>query len=126
MIKQEYTIKAPIEKVWEALVEPKLIEKWSGAPAEMSDKKNAEFKLWRGGIWGKNTWVDAPKHLEQDWFGGKWENPSKLCIAMTEEGGKTHVTLMHCDVPEKEERDFADGWKNYYFGPLIQLVEGAI
>lgn len=33
-IRQIYEIHAPIEKVWEALVDPRIIAKWGGGPAK--------------------------------------------------------------------------------------------
>lgn len=125
MIHQHFHIKAPLAKVWDALISPTIIEQWSGAPAEMSGKAKATFKLWNGDVWGTNTFVRAPVHLEQDWFGGKWDKPSKLCIALTDERGETIVTICHSYVPADEERDFANGWKNSYFEPLKAYVEAA-
>ena len=122
MIKQTYIIKAPIEDVWKALVDPKLIEQWSGAQAEMDLSVGGTFQLWNGDIWGTNTFIDAPKHLEQDWFGDKWDKPSKVCFAMVSDDGQTTLVLCHGEIPERE-KDFADGWRDYYFEPLKKLVE---
>ena len=46
VIKQEYHIWAPLERVWDALVNPKTIEKWGAGKAEMSDKEEKKFSLW--------------------------------------------------------------------------------
>ena len=56
-IKKIYTINSSVDKVWEALVNPKIIEKWSGAKVEMSDQKDFNFKFWDGDIFGKNLEV---------------------------------------------------------------------
>lgn len=123
MIQQRYKIKASVEKVWQALTDPKTIEQWSGAPAEMDDQQGNNFRLWNGDIWGTNTFVHAPDHLEQDWFGGKWDQPSKVCMALTSDNGQTTVVLCHSHVPQAEEKDFADGWRDFYFEPLQKLLE---
>lgn len=52
-IKKKYIIKAPINKVWQALVDPKEITAWGAGPAEMSDKPGADFSIWGGDIFGK-------------------------------------------------------------------------
>lgn len=122
MILQHYKIRAPIERVWAALVTPGLIKQWSGAPAKMSAAEKADFELWSGDIWGTNTLVKAPRHLEQDWYGGKWKKPSKVCFALVEENGVTEVTLCHSLIPENE-KDFADGWRDYYMDPIKKLLE---
>lgn len=84
MIKQHYTIKASVEDVWDALVNPKVIKKWSGAKAKMSDKEGTDFSLWGGGIWGTNTKTKENELIEQDWYGGDWDKPSKVVIKLTE------------------------------------------
>ncbi len=54
VIKQTYIIKAPLEKVWNALTDPKIIEKWGAGPAIMDSKEGTEFSLWGGDIfWEK-------------------------------------------------------------------------
>lgn len=125
MIKQIYEISAPAEKVWQALTDPEIIEQWSGALAVMDADESTEFSLWGGDIWGKNTKMIPNKLIEQDWYGGKWPEPSKLTIEFSEEGGATSIILTHVDVPEKEEQDFADGWRDYYFGPMKDLLEAS-
>ncbi len=121
-IKQTYKIKAPIEKVWEALVSPELINKWGGGPAKMSDKLE-EFSLWGGDVHGKNIEVKENKLLKQEWFGGKWDKPSIMNFELSEKDGITTVDLFQTDVPDDEEKDIDSGWKNYYMEPLKKLVE---
>lgn len=121
--KQEYVINAPADKVWEALVDPKIIEKWGGGPAKMSDKEGAAFSLWGGDIWGKNTKVVPLKLLIQDWYGGKWDGPSVVTFSLTDKNGKTILTLAHENLPDAGWEEFADGWKEDYLGPLKELVE---
>lgn len=120
---KRYLIKTPIGKVWESLVSPKIIEKWGGGPAEMSDIEGAEFKLWGGDIHGKNTKVIKNKMLAQDWYGGDWDEPSKVTFALTKKGGKTVLELVHENVPDSEAKDIDSGWDDYYLGPMREYLE---
>jgi hypothetical protein len=45
-IEQTYEIKAPINKVWGALVDLEVIAEWGGGPAEMTASEGVEFSLW--------------------------------------------------------------------------------
>ena len=54
-IEKSYLINAPVSKVWQALVDPDLIEKWGGGPVEMRADVGAEFALWCGSIHGTVT-----------------------------------------------------------------------
>lgn len=121
---QTYEIDAPIEKVWMGLTEPEEIEKWGGGPAEMDGLEGTEFSLWGGDIYGTNTKVVEHKLLEQDWFGGEWEEASKVKFEFAEVDGKTKVVLTHENIPDEEADDIEDGWREYYMGPLKEYLEG--
>lgn len=122
-IKQKYSINAPVTNVWDALVNPKTIDKWGAGPAKMTDKKGRKFSLWGGDIWGVNTKVVAQKKLVQDWYAGKWEKPSIVTFTLSSSKDKTLLSLVHTNVPDSEAKDISAGWKDYYLVPLTELVE---
>ncbi len=122
-IKQTYIIEAPVEKVWEALTDPKIIDDWGAGPAKMSPEEGVEFEIWGGDIWGKNLKVVPRKQLVQEWTSGEWDKPSKVTFTLSEEKGKTKIDLLHEGVPEMEAEELDDGWKKYYLGPLKELLE---
>jgi activator of HSP90 ATPase len=123
-IYKEYEIKAKVSDVWEALVNPKVIEKWSGAPAIMSDKEGEEFKLWGGDMHGTNTKVITNERLEQDRYGGDWKEASKVVFELEDKGDTTLLRLTHTDLPEDEAENFSQGWDDYYCGAIKELFEG--
>ncbi|MFY9484695.1 MAG: SRPBCC domain-containing protein [Patescibacteria group bacterium] len=122
-IKKTYLIAASPGSVWQALVTPKIIDRWGAGPAKMNDQVGTKFSLWGGDIHGTTTEVVPNKKLVQDWFGGDWEKPSKVTIKLTDENGKTRVELIHTDLPEEEVKSFANGWDDYYFGAIKELLE---
>ncbi len=131
-IKQVYHINAPVETVWQALVDPKVIDSWDGGPAKMSPKAGASFSLWGGDIHGKNLEAVENKKLVQEWYSGDWSKPSKATFTLKEEEAhpkvravqaKTRVELLHEDVPDAEEKDIAEGWNIYYLGEIKRLLE---
>ncbi len=122
-IRQTYHIKASIEEVWRALVDPKYIEGWGGGPAKMSDKVGSQFSLWGGDIHGKNIEVVPGKLLVQEWFGGKWDSPSIATFNLSSKNDETTIDFVHEDVPESDYEDIEQGWKDYYLGPLKDYLE---
>lgn len=122
-IRQTYSIKAPIERVWQALVDPKEIEGWGAGPAEMDDKVGTLFKLWGGDVHGKNVEVIEDKRLVQEWYGGDWPEPSKVTISLQADGDDTVLNLVHEDIPDKEAGSIDDGWNRYYFGEMKKYLE---
>ena len=122
-VKKTYLIKAPLEKVWKALVDPKMIDDWGAGPAQMDDQAGTEFKLWGGDIFGKNVEVVANKKLVQDWFEDNWDQPSKVTFTLSQKNGKIKVTLLHENIPDSEEKEIDDGWDSYYLGPMKEYLE---
>ena len=122
-VQKKYVIKAPIEKVWQALVDPNIIEKWGAGSAKMTDKENFEFSLWGGDIFGKNTKVIPKKILEQDWYGGKWEQPSKVVFTLLEKSGITELSLAQNNIPDSQAENIDSGWDDYYLGAIKDYLE---
>lgn len=123
-LEKHYTIAAPLSHIWQALIDPKKIADWGAGPAKMNEKNNESFSLWGGEIYGKNVRVEKNKLLEQEWFGGKWEEPSIVTIHLEEiDKNKTSITLVQKHIPDEEEKSIDQGWDDYYFGPLKEYLE---
>lgn len=123
-IEQTYSIKAPVAKVWQALTDDKVMERWGAGPAKMDPTKGGEFSLWGGDIHGTNTKFIPEKILEQDWYGHDHpERKYKVTFTLNLDGAATAVHLLHADVPDEEVKDFENGWRDYYFNPMKKLLE---
>lgn len=122
-IKQTYLIDASLDEVWQALVNPKYINSRGGGPAKMNDKVGSKFELWEGDIHGKNIKVVPLKKLVQEWVEGNWKHPSIVAFTLILERGVVKIDLLHTDVPDNEAKDIAQGWKDYYLGPLKKFLE---
>lgn len=125
-IEQRYLIKVRPEKVWDALTNQKTIKEWGAGPAVMNDKVGAEFSLWGGDVYGKNLEVLEKKKLVQEWYGGEWAVPSIVTIKLSYDGDCTEVLLYHKDLPKSEVKEFDEGWRDYYFGPIKKLLESKL
>ncbi len=124
-LKQSVKIKAPIAKVWDALVNSKAIEGWGAGPnVVMNDKVGTEFKLWGGEIHGKNIEVKQNVKLVQEWISGHWAKPSRVEFNLhSDDGMTTQLDLIHENIPDEEYADIDKGWKDYYLGPMKKYVE---
>ena len=122
-LKQSYTINAPVSKVWQALIDIGDIEEWGAGPAVMDDKVGTHFKLWGGDIHGQNLEVVPEKQLKQEWYGGEWPQPSHVTFHLSKVPEGTKLELIHENIPDEAYIDIANGWKQYYIGPLKEFVE---
>jgi activator of HSP90 ATPase len=122
-LRQTYVIKAPVKKVWQALVNQNIIYKWGGGPAKMDDKEGTDFKLWGGDIFGKNIKIIKEKELTQDWLEKGWEKPSLVTFKLAPRAKNTELILIHKNIPDDRVDDIAAGWKDYYLGPMKDYLE---
>src|SRR5579863_5897259 len=104
-----YHINAPVEKVWQTLIDPKIISEWSGAKTKMDAQEGSDFSLWDGDIFGKNIKVIQNEELKQEWYGGKWDKPSIVLFRLKDVGGKTELKLSQQDIPDNEAEDIDKG-----------------
>ncbi|HEY6162472.1 MAG TPA: SRPBCC domain-containing protein [Bacteroidia bacterium] len=120
-IKQSYEMKATPSQVFKALTDARIIAKWSGAPAKMSARKGAKFELWGGDMFGKNLEVVKDKKLVQEWCTHTFS--SKATFTIKAKGKNSIVDLLHENVPAQSYKNYSDGWKHYYLGPMQQMFE---
>ena len=122
-IKKVYNISSGIDQVWQALVDPAVINKWGGGPSKMDSNVGSDFKLWGGDIFGKNIEVVPPKKLVQEWFGGDWPEASIVTFSLKENKNDTILELEQINVPEDYINDISQGWDKFYIGPLKKMLE---
>ncbi|MBL7883718.1 MAG: SRPBCC domain-containing protein [Bacteroidia bacterium] len=122
-IQQTYEMNASPEEVFEALVNPEIIQLWSEDEAKMSDQVGASFMLWGGQMFGINLEVVKNKKLVQEWSYDQWDAPSKVTMVIKPKGKKAIVELLHEDVPEKSLKSITEGWNDYYLGAMQEMFE---
>ncbi|HEX8516125.1 MAG TPA: SRPBCC domain-containing protein [Bacteroidia bacterium] len=122
-IEQKYEMSATPEEVFEALVNPDVIQTWSGDEAKMGSNPGDTFSLWGGQMFGKNLEIVPNKRIVQEWSYDQWDAPSKVTLNLKAKGKKTIVELLHEDVPEKSMRTITESWNSYYFGAMQEMFE---
>jgi activator of HSP90 ATPase len=122
-IEQNYTINAPVSKVWQALTDANMAEQWGAAPAKVDAREGGEYSYWDGDIHGTFTKLVSEKLIEQDWYGH--DNPDwKYNVTFTFEGDD-NATIVHMVFSGNildEQKDIKD-WQDYYFTPIKELLE---
>jgi uncharacterized protein YndB with AHSA1/START domain len=125
-IVKEITIKAPAERVFQALTDPRQRVKWWGAEGRFQ-ATHMESDLRPGGAWlmrgtgmggkpfivhGEYRAIDRPRLLEFTWLADWDENAleSVVRLDLEERDGATTVRLTHSGLTSERARENYKGW----------------
>ncbi|MCE5347835.1 MAG: SRPBCC domain-containing protein [Bacteroidales bacterium] len=121
IFKKIFKINAEPADVYAALTNPYTIELWSGYPAQMSTEPGSEFSLWEDDISGKNLEFIQDRKVVQEWYFGDQAEKSIVTITIVPDRENSQVTVEHTNIPDEEFNDIAEGWREYYFGAIIDF-----
>ena len=98
----------------------------TGAPAKITTKVGAQYKVWGDYISGKNLHLVKDKLIVQSWRGSDWraEDPDSLFMISLEANGKdTVLTMIHSNVPDEQYDGLVEGWKDFYWKPWKKALK---
>jgi len=124
-IKQTVTIKATPHAIYEALMDEKKHAVFTGGEAKISRKTNGKFTIYGGDIEGKNLELVPDRKIVQSWRYSDWTeghySKATFSLEPTEKG--TRLTFTQTDVPDDKYEDIKQGWKDYYWGPMKEMLK---
>jgi len=126
-IKMSITLPVKAKELYNAWLDGKSHEAFTGGEATASKKEGDDFTAWDGYIWGKNMELKEGEFIKQTWRTGEF--PSKapdsiLELTFEEKGGKTKLSLCHYNLQKGDAKKYGDGWKAHYFEPMKAYFEG--
>ena len=119
--KKSFKINAEPSDVYSALTNPFTIEIWSGYPVQMSEEPGSEFSLWEGDITGRNLEFIRDRKVVQEWYFGEQKDKSIVTITIQPDREDSQVTVEHTNIPDDDFDDIAEGWREYYFGAIMNF-----
>ncbi|HEX6348321.1 MAG TPA: SRPBCC domain-containing protein [Candidatus Dormibacteraeota bacterium] len=127
---KELDVRAPIEKVWEALTDAESIQAWMrSGDVEVDLRPGGSYRFFGGETTGVFTRVMRPHALEYSWRQAGWDpewSDSVVAWDLRPDGeDATHIHLRHTAFPNEEELQAHDArWDEYFLGPLRDWLEG--
>lgn len=115
------TIPAPPEKVYQALLDPKLHTDFTGSLSTGGMNVGDKFTAWDGYIMGKHLKLTPSSFMQQEWSTTEWPAdypPSIVEWHFKKVPGGTELTLKHRKAPISQVDDYKQGWEDFYFQPL--------
>jgi uncharacterized protein YndB with AHSA1/START domain len=124
-IHQEVVIKAPPQRVYDALTDAKRFSAFTGgAPAEISREAGGAFTCFGGMIQGRQIELVPGQRIVQAWRAGNW-SPGVYSIVrfdLQDTGGQTRLVFEHTGFPEDQGEHLASGWNQMYWEPLKKYL----
>jgi activator of HSP90 ATPase len=124
-IKQSVTIKASPHDVYEALMDSKKHAKFTGGKASISRKVGGKFTAFDDYCEGINLELVPDKKIVQSWRANDWPEGhySKATFALNKTQGGTNLTFTQTSVPEDQYDAVSQGWREYYWAPMKEMLE---
>ena len=131
------TIHAPVEDVWDALIDPEKIKQYYFGATILTDWREGNPIVWKG-EWDGQTYEDKchimrvvpGQTLQYSHFSpligqdDKPENYHVITIELDNQGEETKVTLSQDNNPSEEDRQHAEANWNMMLCNLKRVVEG--
>lgn len=124
-IRQSVTIKAVPHEVYEALMDSKKYGAFTGGKAVISRAVGGKFSAFDGYAEGVNLELVPDKKIVQTWRASDWPEGhySRATFTFKAAAGGTQLTFMQSGVPAEFADDVSQGWRDYYWTPLKEMLE---
>ena len=73
---------------------------------------------------GKVLAISAPQHVSMtwDWEGEPLGSPSVVAFDLIDHGKRTHMTLRHVGLADRDQRELHDAMWRHWFGRLVEAA----
>ena len=123
-IKQTVTFPSTPDKVYDLFLDARKLTAIHGAKATMSKKPDGKFTIFDGYCFGYNIELVEDKKIEQAWVfreEGWPEDHYSICTFLLQPAKSgTKLVFTQKGVPEHKYQSINEGWKSYYWFPMLQ------
>lgn len=124
-IRQSVTIKASPHEVYEALMDEEKHATFTGGEAVIVREVGGEFSTYDGYASGETLALAPDEKIVQKWRAGDWPagHFSKATFTLKKVNGGTRLSFTQTGVPEEQYEDIKQGWTDYYWKPMKNMLE---
>jgi activator of HSP90 ATPase len=124
-IRQSTTFKGTPHELYEILMDSSKHSRLTGGEAaEISRTVGGAFSVYDGYATGINVELIPDVLIVQTWRASDWPDGhfSRTRFSFTEVKGGTRLTFTQSGVPEGEYESIKQGWRDYYWEPMKEMV----
>jgi activator of HSP90 ATPase len=123
-IRQTVVVRASPHAVYEALMDSQKHARFTGAKARISRKVKGRFTAYDGYIEGVYLDLVPDKMIVQSWRGSDWPEGhfSKTTYSLKKIKNGARLTFTQSGVPVQHYHDISQGWRDYYWKPMKEML----
>jgi activator of HSP90 ATPase len=124
-IRQSVAFKASPHDVYEALMDSDKHSQFTGDKAYISREVGGRFTAFDGYSEGVNIELVQDKKIVQTWRASDWleGHYSQITFSLQKSEDGTQLTFTQTGVPEEQYEDISQGWWDYYWKPMKEMLE---
>lgn len=124
-IRQSVIINATPKEIYEALMDSKKHSGFTREKANIIRKVGGKFSVYNGYASGENLELIENKKIVQSWRGSDWQEGhfSKATFTLTKTKNGTKINFFQTGVPEKNYSSIKQGWIDFYWKPMKEMLE---
>ena len=124
-IRPKVTFKGTAHDVYELLMDSKKHSQLIGSSARISKKVGAKFSIYDGEIDGVNLELVPDSKIVQSWRYSNWPEGhySKATFSLKRVKNGTRLSFTQSGVPSQYYHDIRQGWRDYYWKPMKEMLE---
>ena len=124
-IKQSVTFKASPHDLYEALMDSEKHAQFTGDRADISREVGGKFTAFGGYSEGVNIELVQDEKIVQTWRASDWPEGhySHITFYFEKSDDGTQLTFTQTGVPEEQYEDISQGWWDFYWNPMKEMLE---
>jgi activator of HSP90 ATPase len=125
-IVQKVIVQATPDEVYDAFMDPQKHSDFTHTQTTGSQEEGGEVSASDGYITARNVELKKGKKIVQEWTTTEWPDgypPSTLELDLKKVTEGTELTMTHSKVPDEQADDYAEGWTDYYWNPMVEYFQ---
>jgi activator of HSP90 ATPase len=123
-LRQKIRFRASASALYDAFLSAKTHAAFTGAPARISDKPGAKFRVVDYAT-GENLSLTKGRQIIQTWRADDWDEAAPDSVLILNFSDDGTLEMVHAGVPDDQKAALADGWRQYYWKPLRAYLKNA-
>jgi activator of HSP90 ATPase len=124
-IRQQVTFKAVPHEVYELIMDQKKHGQFTQSKTIINRQVGGRINSGDGYIHGVNLELVPDTKIVQSWRGSDWPEGhySKATWEFTPITGGTRMIFTQSGIPEDQYESIAQGWRDYYWSPMKEMLK---